>query len=75
MGNIPKIQIEKDEELPATDYTFSGIGENSQINAWKKQSMKLTVMESENGNGKLRLDTANFGWLGSQILPSHSILL
>ena len=33
MGNIPKIQIKKDKELPATDYTLSGIGESSQINA------------------------------------------
>lgn len=36
MGNIPKIQIKKDEELPATDYTLSEIAENNQINAWKK---------------------------------------
>lgn len=36
MGNIPKIQIKKDEELPAIDYTLSEIAENNQINAWKK---------------------------------------
>lgn len=39
----------------------------------KNQSMKLRVMESENGNGKLRLYTANFGWLwqSSTSIPFH----
>lgn len=39
----------------AIDYALSGIAEN------KCQNMKLTLMESENGNGKCRLNRANFG--------------
>ena len=35
--------------------------------------MKLTVTESENGNGELKLDTANFGWLwqSNTSIPFH----
>ena len=42
--------------VSAIDYALSGIAEN------KCQNMKLTIMESANGNVKCRLDRANFGW-------------